>query len=300
MKRIFISITFSFVLIMVIPIKMYSQPNVKNVTLNNISVKTFEDQRDYFSQHRKDGNEPAMASVWFSSQMISRMVTLLVKEKKADGVRFYFTAYLSASGNDETSIALVSTYTDTPVHYKDQSGHRDYFDHDVSDDYFVKDPASIAVNVDHDDCGGGARLYGDISSTILDCINDDEHYITVDEAKDWVQRCRDKKHPFNTVSEWYDIGLFKKLVYDGDYDGIRIYFCRKKGFLGVLRGRNRLLVVTTKADPNNNKVHIDDYDCQKNGFLWTNKKLDEEKEFLKKFLAAPPQDNGELCPKNCN
>jgi hypothetical protein len=138
-------------------------------------------------------------------------------------------------------------------------------------------------------------LYGICNCDITKrCLTQSTHDIKRSVAETMVQSF--KGSPFNVKSEWFDIKMLENLLtemHDEQDDGIRIYFARGVTNIGrpVDIGKARFVVTTTRSVPNTN-IHKDFFDCSHPPLATT------IKDRIKP--GGPSQDNGELCPSNCD
>ncbi|MGZ3929195.1 MAG: hypothetical protein ACXVJG_19705, partial [Mucilaginibacter sp.] len=105
--------------------------------------------------------------------------------------------------------------------------------------------------------------------------------------------------PFNAKSEWFDIAMLQYLVgemNDEQDDGIRVYFAR--GAAGVSKpddiDKARFVIVTTRPAVNpltHAPIHKDYFDCIHPVLVAAVNKGTKKQGV---------NDNGELCPTNCN
>ncbi|WP_091379026.1 hypothetical protein [Mucilaginibacter mallensis] len=261
--------------------KAQSKPSTIAVTLNGIDKATAVKMMQNFINLRGNDSNPVKTSVWFDSATIHKMYRLL-KSEGADGVRIYFISDGTVNNDHlENSIALVATkyngeYTAVPWGMK----HLDYYEHSSNDALFSNLKAiNGVVNYGEKD---EAVLYKTCNSCKPEMLSSTNniHHISRSVAEQMVQQFG--SHYINTISEWFDLDLFRSFAEDNVHDGIRIYFAAKP---------------------------LDSPDAGRNGFLFTktiqSTGLDTHVDDIQNKIAGQKQitdaqDNGEECPNNCN
>jgi hypothetical protein len=272
------------------------------------------------------GHQPRqITSVWFDKPMVENMIALLNSEKTinhpTDGVRIYFA--IDATGGE--TVVLVSTYdskTHNQLSDEQANYHTDYWVHSNSAPLFNM-TTSINGTPSHYTDKPGTLLY--TKSNLLDevsCDPDNPHYLSRSLCEDMVIGYVKQRIKINTRSEWFDIDMingFTKIFQNGNIDGIRIYFALNpvENPYTLYPGKDTFVIVPTKLSDTDSNVHIDYFDCSlaSDYFIkspFTLKKLlkiAQKKHALKSFkkskkkmLTGPyvGQDNGQLCPFNCN
>ncbi len=289
--------------------------NIQQLALTGQKMADAKRQVYYFAMHKDEDNRPDIVSVWFDMDVIRKMVKLLGGEKDSngnlitDGIRIYYTADTKGVPYLKASIVLVSTKTDTPIQYPNQSIHRDYYEHNSNDDLFAIDASILMGQVRNDGCDDGALLYtrGVKTNTPSDPSNPND--VPILTGENMVIRNKNHKHQINTISEWLPLGVFKAYANDNNSDGIRIYFARRKGYLGIFTtGRNSFLLINTKKDTTTGKtIHKDDLDPSSYilsiyGYVYLKGKAIPliDPKTGKELPLNNPTDNGQLCPYNCN
>jgi len=286
--------------------------NIKNLTLTGQTEATAKDQILSFAAHKDEDNRPEIVSVWFDINTIRRMVDLIKSETDLpgnfipDGIRIYYTGDSNSMPYLKASIVLVSTKTDKHIQYPDQSEHRDYYEHDSTNVLFKTRADSLKGLLSNDDCNGGAKLYYRSGKKGICGDSGNSNAVPIDSAEDMVIRNKNHKHKINTTAEWLGLKVFESYLQDSTNDGVRIYFARRRGVWGLLTtGRNSFLLINTKPRQNNKDIHDDDLDCSSsmlyfNRNMYFNKETHKEVANLWKANDTTPQDNGQLCPYNCN
>jgi hypothetical protein len=290
-------------------------------TLNGIDEVTAGKMMQHFEDLKGNDKAPLTETFWISKEMIHDIVTLLhseIKQQKAqgrkdttDGVRIYFASDPTISSYPlSNTILLVSTKdngkADTNIIKGCRSGrrHLDYYDHVSSDDLFKL--SNHEIKCESAGCPGDS-LYppATVSNphtsshtrhTTSTC--DLPHGIPREEAEEMVKYFLEP-HIINTSGEWFDLCFFETIDKSPRPNGIRIYFARhanKDDDISKLY-RDAFVITTTERDTLTG-ITKDYFDCDKISRIY------EEAYNLKYTkshgLYSGPQDNGELCPYNCN
>ncbi len=258
----------------------------KDITLNGIDAITAQTMITHFAMNRDDDKKPRLTSVWFSKQTIHSIDSLLCAEKKSgkntDGLRIYFASDPSIIKPQlNYIIALVSTYTDSNTYPNNpnRSTHRDYYDHDA---IFLN---STTGDITYDGKDSGALLYSSSPPCPVPdnnpCYFAPQHFITCHDANKWVRNYGKSK--INTFSEWFELDLINQLDAGlqniaNNLDGLRIYLAKADNISTYKDHKNRHLFIIVPTT-NKNKVHQDYYGCIEVHYI---------------------NDNGQLCPYNCN
>lgn len=225
---------------------------------------------------------------------LQKMVNLLVSEK-ADGMRIYFVG--DPKNPAAITILLVSTRDSSLAGY-----HHDYYTH--------SDTAPLIELNLHGFTGyteaqsPGALLYTNCvkceGDTSCDFANN-PHYLTRVVAEGMVQSYN-KPAPDGTqqtYAEWYDLDMLSAFVADPNCDGIRVYFARHLKNVGDPQYVYRAcFVITNTENKTNNNIYKDYFSCTTlNSYF-----IKSEKQHPNWYTIprSPGQDNGELCPNNCN
>jgi hypothetical protein len=268
---------------------------------------------------KQNTQPPQITSVWFDKRTVLKIDSLLnaeVSKKRTDGIRIYF-AY---DNSHQETIVIVST-KDSGIHNNQSpekdNFHDDYYDHSIS--------IPLSGEVCHDlSCNGGALLYktsGDNDTCIYTASN--SHYLTRTECENMAQGFASQKENINTKGEWFDLKLVDAFADDiennPNIDGIRIYFARhpsndRTGY----EDEDAFVIVPTYTIANSNPaINKQDYfDCflSKDYFSKADVRFRKIKSHVKKgkskfklfnfkfkaYDSGGGQDNGELCPYNCN
>lgn len=270
--------------------------------------------------------KPQKTSVWFDRTMIQNMITLINSEsstrRPVDGVRIYLA--LDKDGNK--TIVLVSTYNSNIYNNESFEGdnyHYDYWDHSSSAALFNMN-TSINGEPCHDDCKGGALLYkksglhDDVS-----CDINNPHYLSRSLCEDMVISYTTQAININSRSEWFDIDMingFIKMFQNRKVDGIRVYFAQNLinypyTYYG---GMDTFVIVPTTGSSTDSNFHQDYFDCSfASDFFkrsvnklktqlsiklrnYFSEKSDEIRKTMMLTGSYGGQDNGQLCPFNCN
>jgi len=263
----------------------------------------------------ENDSTPANTEVWFSKRVVDSVFSLLQQDslafkldstsgiKQPDGIRIYFgstTPTATVPLHYNNNIIVVSTYfngVDTLGPHNFVEKHHDYFSHPQTAGLFSLDSVGGVVTNDHD-TSNGALLYIKCNcDTIKPCITTSDHDILRSIGEKMVQSFPGE--PIAAIGEWFDIGMLRNLVQemnDENDDGIRIYFAR--GVSGINQavdvGKGRFVIVTTKQSKNpltNAAIHKDYFDCVHP--ITVSVRAPGKP-------AGPGQNNGELCPNNCN
>ncbi|MGZ3751165.1 MAG: hypothetical protein ACXVA2_22510 [Mucilaginibacter sp.] len=279
--------------------------NIQHLVLTGQTEAEAKHQIYCFAMHKDEDNRPDIVSVWFDSTTVHRIVKLLHSEG-ADGIRIYYTADSTNAPYLKASIVLVSTKSDLDIQYPDQSTHRDYYEHNANDDLFKK-PDAIRGEVRNDGCDGGALFYTRSVKTNTPSDPSNSNDVPILTGENMVIRNKNHKHQINTISEWLPYGVFYNYAQDKNSDGVRIYFARRRGYLGIFTtGRNSFLLINTKGDSTSGKtIHKDDIDPSSSilsiyGYVYSKGKALPFVDPKTDKPRADPTDNGQLCPYNCN
>ncbi|RKR80330.1 hypothetical protein BDD43_0427 [Mucilaginibacter gracilis] len=280
---------------------MLPPASVKALSLNNIDKATALKMIDHFARYSAHDNKPSIVSYWISWDMLNAMVTMLDKELAAqtstskpgpiDGVRIYFAADPSVTTFPlKPTIILVST-KDSGDFSPQERLHHDYYEHAANDALFslnsIVQPGVAAAP--------GAKLYAvsgerdDVNCVPL------PHNITRDKAEKMVMGF--KNHAINTVSEWFDLNMFEVLAKDPHHYGLRIYYATHPNTDTGIEGRDAFVITTTLYDAAA-RANVDVFDCSVISNV--RKSYNKNKKARSPLFPPPGDDNGELCPYNCN
>jgi hypothetical protein len=313
MKKLALTICGVFILVCA-----YAQSATIPVSLNGIDSATSIAMITHFQNNKNRDTVPVTTSVWFSREMIHDIVILLVAERKTqtarrgtgadsldttmdltDGIRIYFASDPTVNTVPlKTSVILVSTKDcgislDSPASCKSGKRHHDYYTHLPNADLFKVGSLSGQL------CNGNNNCIGDsLYTTGVNYIDDPNcsvlpHNISRKLAEQMVHGFGN--HPINTTSEWFDLFFWEALDENLIYSGIRIYFStHPKTPSQYTSLRDALVITTTKFDTETG-TNVDYFDCPTSAT------------YRAKYNSAhlgtstsPGQDNGELCPFNCN
>jgi hypothetical protein len=310
MKKIFLLLC-----IISVTLTAYSQKNL--ISLNGYHLNDATTMAYQFIT--RNTVKPSPECVWFSKDVIHKMLVLLNTEKApngqmADGIRIYFGFV-----NNQNTVIMVSTYAYSSDNVPSKTKHQDYFQHDDSNDLFTTTGINGEVYTKAL-CGNGCLLF---QKCVSPCPNDKAcdpkklHYITRSRGEKMVGKFGTT--PIVTSSEWFDICLFQAIDDENKYDGVRIYFGKHLPTDLIDRNKEAFVVVTTTgASPDN---QTDDFNCylaQKcinapavlNSYVKTylkkvypNISKQNLSAKIKSFIAEARlngQDNGEICPDHCD
>jgi hypothetical protein len=269
---------------------------------------------------------PQVTSVWFDKVMVQNMIALLNSENRTnrspDGIRIYY-AYEPHSKNE--TIVLVSTY-DSGISnadsYEGDNYHYDNWMHSPSASLFNMQ-TSINGKPCHDDCKHGALLYAKMGQPEnVDCDPNNPHYLTRSLCEDMVIGYAKQQIKINTRAEWFDLDMingFMKVFQNNNVDGIRIYFALNpvNNSYTLYGGKDTFVIVPTTGLNTDPDFHKDYFDCSfaSDFFKHSTHKLKNQLNVkLKSYFSETDkatrdvmftspyggQDNGQLCPFNCN
>ena len=225
-------------------------------------------------------------SYFFDRRMVEKILAYLEKEGSGvDGVRFYLG---KKSGTDAETILL-------PVSTKAGSGaekHTDYYDHDQ----LLFDTARVVtLRVNKKGTDPGAVLY-DQCPTCPDLENGCKltpGSLPRSYAEKMIQKFDGKK--MNTDAIWLPLSLFKNMANEKSFNGIRVYFGTYPDGTYTPKGQpsyaGRNTIVLTYVDRNG----VDDFNCSPMSVK--SQKVGGSGD---DGAAGPPQNNGSLCPLNCD
>ncbi|MCC8424457.1 hypothetical protein [Mucilaginibacter sp. UR6-11] len=295
------------------------------ITLNGIGKSTAEAMIAHFDSCKGRDTRPTRQSVWFDSATIHRMVRLLDKEiveqraarnpqepdtlmGVADGIRIYYISDLRVkTGRLVNSVALISTqHNGHDCQVTSCAKHKDYYNHAKNDDLFKdtiairgrvsKKPAVIVAN--------GEITYNICvrNCNVPSCDPRSIHYITRRQAHMMLNQFRGRS--ITTKSEWFDLNLFRDFVNDKTVDGLRIYFARHPIERDTTTsGKDAFILVPTRSATFLGKqIHEDYLNCETTNNFFKN--FTRKNQFRRGSRDLRPvgggQDNGELCPSNCD
>jgi hypothetical protein len=287
--------------------QVLAQATTVKITLNGISL---DSAKSWVARFRAQNiKKPLSTSVWFSKDIIHKMITLITSENIVgtqkiipDGIRVYF----ATNSNNQNTVLLVSTYDngeDTSV----PSGriHQDYFDHASNDPLILMASTSNGEICNDSYCNGGALLYQYCGKNCGDDSNCDAtniHYLTRKYAEQMVWNFGSGL--INTSSEWFDLKMIAEFDKEADYNGIRIYFARNLPNDPIKPSTDSFVWVTTQLGPNS--INLDYFTCDKASAYFTSANhisTNHVKRGLNTLITATilsnGQDNGEQCPNNC-
>lgn len=255
-------------------------------TLNNVDSAT---AKLWIENYKKARATPGMVvgnvSYVFNKRMVNKILAYLSKEGgDVDGIRFYLAK--KSTIDAETMLLLVSTKTGASA-----DKHTDYYEHDK----LLFDTARIVtLRINKKGTDPGAVLY-DKCPTCPDLENGcklSKGALPRSYAEKMIQGFDGKN--MNTDAIWLPLSLFKNMAREKSFDGIRVYFGTYPDGTHTppnqpsYAGRNT--IVLTYIDKNG----VDDFNCT----LGTEKS--EVVTMDDGGSAGPPQNNGSLCPNNCD
>jgi hypothetical protein len=285
--------------------KPNTSTKMAEVTLDDVDSAIAEAMIDTFNHHAAD-IKPVKSNFFIKMAALKKIVALLIAEHKADsvsgkyrtnGMRIYFASDLK--NPSLVSILLVATKDSVlgPLYH-------DYFKHDTSGLYKLNLKGQLGLSAT---VATGASLYMPCPLCVDDTTGCDyehhPHYIRRALASRMV-RAYTKRPPAGTqqtTAEWFDLGMLKAIVKDSTCDGIRIYFARhikKDKITPKYKSMACFILTTTRKKPTNPDVYTDYFDCItfKDYFL----EYENRNPNWFRHPFYPGQDNGELCPDNCN
>jgi hypothetical protein len=253
------------------------------ITLNGIDKTTARKEIEYFDTQKANDPTPLSTSIWFDRSMIQHMAELLNSEH-ADGIRIYFISAFAESAPLKNSIAMVSTkaWGKNPD-VRSGTYHRDYYEHSATAALF-SNIKTINGLISHNITDDGMLLYNTCTTCTPDVApnNENPHQLTRQAAEKMAQGFGG--HPISATSEWFDLKLFQSFAEDKNTDGLRIYFATKT--TGMSQPGSDAFVLIKTIPSSTPGTHIDYF-----GSPGVNRY---------KVVADGGQDEGELCPPNCN
>ncbi len=278
------------------------------VTLDGIDSATARGMIDTFQKH-SSVYTPDMFNFLVKKDTLKKLVKLLEDEYAygiahklkhvTDGVRFYFA--IDPKFPQTITMLAVATIDSSLTDF-----HHDYYTHsDTADLIKLRLKGGLVYAAQ----SPGASLYYLCDTCKDDTINcnyyKNPHYLKRAVAEAMV-KAYGQAQPANEVhtnAEWYDLKMLKAMADDSRCDGIRIYFARHASNEAAFPKRACFVITTTHIYPGNPKVYQDYFDCQtlKSYFIESearNPKWYDKNKYLNPLY--PGQDNGSLCPLNCN
>lgn len=255
-------------------------------TLNNVDSAT---AKLWIENYKKARATPGMVvenvSYVFNKRMVNKILAYLSKEGgNVDGIRFYLAK--KSTTDAETMLLLVSTKAGS-----DAEKHTDYYEHDK----LLFDTARVVtLRVNKKGTDPGSVLY-DKCPTCPDLENGcklSKGALPRSYAEKMIQGFDGKN--MNTDAIWLPLSLFKNMAMEKSFDGIRVYFGTYPDGTYTppnqpsYAGRNT--IVLTYIDKNG----VDDFNCSP---------ITIKSQVAGKDgggSAGPPQNNGGLCPNNCD
>lgn len=282
--------------------KVHSQ----GISLNGVQRADAIAMVNFYQQNRKQDINPTRQSMWFDAATFKRIVDLLIKERDhpkdsahpTDGLRIYFASNVGVGpGRLRNTIIMMPTRQagDNPSVLSGKF-HHDYFDHTPADSIMLA--ASKEKLYEKRFYRRGEQLYNHHRQTEAPCTDPGPHYIDRDKAEQMVQNFG--LDTMTTNSEWFDLDLLEGFVNDPHpHDGIRLYFAKHGPTDPVINNqdvKNKEAFIWVPTQSHGIplfKTHKDYFDC---GTV---------RQALAKFrplVDSGPggQDNGELCPSNCD
>ena len=252
--------------------------------------KALEMVKNFQSANRtiKYANE----SFLIDSNMLSAISKMLRAEKavpvsangyKTDGIRIYFG--LETPTSKKIRLILVST-TDSIPHNSRQSKHHDYYGHSKAALHSVPLTITPETFTTPGAALRGAVLPGDYARN-GNCIPVTiPGEILTSYAKHMVQNFKGQVVYTNAV--WFNLERFERMLTEKDFRGLRIYMATYHDSAYGSMGKSTFVLTTidsTKADYFYCDPQVSKYEI-------VNKKL--------KSYKGPTENNGELCPDNCD
>ena len=254
-----------------------------SISLNGVTKTNAFLMIQHFDESRFGDQHPNGTNIWFDSLTVHRIANLLQLEG-ADGIRIYFASALNETVFPlKNTIVLVATKTNGKnPGVPSGKMHLDYYEHSASNILF-SNLKSISGIVSYGTASKNTVLYN--TCTTCDASQKKStniHQLSRTEAEQMVQGFGD--HPINTISEWFDLGLFQTIIKDNKYDGLRIYFATKSQ--GSKQPGRDVFVLIKTVPGDSPSTHVDYFGTS------SNNAKDVE-------LADGGQDNGEQCQPNC-
>ena len=287
------------------------------MTLNGIDQTTALTLITNFNQNKKNDRHPAKTSIWFPKQTIKNMMDLLdaeIAEEKlpectkgrTDGIRIYFTwdgTYANHKMNN--SIVLVSTKNYAPNPSASSGAlHVDYYTHVANAPLFSENKLDLqgrASKMNLGDIFTSKDLY-DVYNVYFRVFHPNDtcsgyHFLSRGKANKMVNQFG--KAPITTISEWFDLDLFRNIANQDKIDGLRIYFARHPSKYHRDTDVNKykeafVLVTTITLKIGKNIYHKDNYIC-----LATSNHRCTTGVYHHNDTGGG-DDKGELCPDACN
>jgi hypothetical protein len=278
--------------------------------------------------------KPQITSVWFDKSIIKNIILLLnsrdSQRHRIDGIRVYY-AYDNSVPAKQTVVLIATTNSGRTNQRSAENDnyHDDFYNHDTTAALFHMD---IPINgkACHDtSCKGGALLYAKSGKPDdVTCDMASPHYLSRSRAEDMVISYARLSSRISSQSEWFDLDMINGFTdeFDGNpaIDGIRIYFAKhlSNDSYTPYPGMDTFVIVPTTGLATDPDFHKDFFDCHfastffKNSIHTLKNRINTRLKKRFKYLAnkrgaqlkkaytkLPPyggQDNGELCPDNCD
>jgi|GEM_PF-1629330 len=255
-------------------------------TLNNIDSATAQLWIDNYKKARATpGMVVENVSYVFNKRMVNKILAYLSREGNVDGIRFYLAK--KSLTDTETMLLLVSTKAGAGA-----DKHIGYYDHD---ELLFDTARVVTLRVNKKGTDPGSVLY-DKCPTCPDLENGcklSKGALPRSYAEKMIQGFDGKN--MNTDAIWLPLDLFKNMAKEKSFDGIRVYFGTYPDGTYTppnqpsYAGRNT--IVLTYIDKNG----VDDFNCKP-----SSAKSQDVGALDGGGSAGPPQNNGSLCPNNCD
>ncbi len=235
-----------------------------------------------------------VVSYFLNKDMVTKITDLLTNEAtstaahKTDGVRIYFAK--KSATDPETILLLVSTIDSASTQYT----HHDYYGHSAP---VLYDPhqTDLAIKPDAAGSNAGAVLY----NSCANCPPMDVSCVAVNYpgsvlrnyAESMIQKFDGSN--MNTDAVWFPISLFKRMRTGHSFGGIRIYLATYPDDTYGIGNTGRNTVVLTTVDSTGKDYFYCESDTSR--FEKSGKKI-----IRYRPQWGPPENNGSLCPNNCN
>jgi len=277
-----------------------AKPSLLYESLNGVQLSDTQSMRDNFTSTMSTDMHPTILNFLITKPMLTDIVTLLNKElaaetsagavHKTDGIRIYFA---KATPSSQITLLIVSTIDSNNI----VCNHHDYFAHDPNALLYS---SGLTFNLNPEPINSpGTQLYH-VSGIPDDPSCDftkNPNYIHRAIAEKMVMGCHD--HVLTTKAEWISLKVINGMSSEKNCDGIRIYFATHLSDDLIPENQNKDGFILTTTHKDSLGVYNDYFDCEETTYLNEFLKGPKEKNIVYSIDSAP-EDNGSLCPNNCN